>query len=108
MKLLILALILFCASSAQIQQPHGEPPVWVDDPKEPDGRLPDGKSQKEEILKADYKKNLEEAAQLAKLAGDLKTDLEKNTRYVVSLQTLKKTDEIEKLAKSIRGRLKKY
>lgn len=107
MKLIPLALILFCASYAQIPQPHGEPPVWVDDPKE-EGKLPDGKSQKEEILKADYKKNLEEAAALAKLAADLKADLEKNTRYVVSLQTLKKTDEIEKLAKSIRGRLKKY
>jgi hypothetical protein len=108
MKLITLALILLCASFAQIPQPHGEPPIWIDDPKEPDGRLPDGKSQKEEILKADYKKNLEEAAELAKLAADLKADLEKNTRYVVSLQTLKKTDEIEKLAKSIRGRLKKY
>lgn len=107
MKLLCLALVFFCASVAQIPQPNSQPSTWPGS-EEPEGRLPDGKSQKEEILKADYKKNLEEAAELAKLAADLKTDLEKNTRYVVSLQTLKKTDEIEKLAKSIRGRLKKY
>ena len=107
MKLLPLVLILFCASSAQIPQPHNEPPLVIGDDKDSD-RLPDGKSQKEAILKADYKKNLDDAAELAKLAEDLKSDLEKNTRYVVSLQTLKKTDDIEKLAKSIRGRLKRY
>jgi len=107
MKLLCLALMFFCVSVAQIPQPNSEPSIWPDS-RDPEPRLPDGKSQKEEILKADYKKNLEEAAELAKLAADLKADLEKNTRYVVSLQTLKKTDEIEKLAKSIRGRLKKY
>jgi hypothetical protein len=107
MKFLSLALIFFCASVAQVPQPNSQPSIWPGS-EEPEARLPDGKSQKEEILKADYKKNLEEAAELAKLAADLKTDLEKNTRYVVSLQTLKKTDEIEKLAKSIRGRLKRY
>ena len=35
-------------------------------------------------------------------------DLEKNDRYIVSLKTLKKTEDIEKLAKNIRGRLKRY
>jgi len=103
MKPLCLALIVFCALFAQDPQP---PDPW---PRigESDPRLPDGKSQKEEILKADHKRNLEEAAELAKLAGELKDDLEKNSRYVVSIQTLKKTDEIERLVKSIRGRLKR-
>ncbi len=103
MKLLCLALIVFCAVSAQ----DPRPPDWFPKNGEPDGRLPDGKSQKEEILKADHKKNLEEAAELAKLAEELKDDLAKNTRYVVSIQTLKKTDEIERLVKNIRGRLKR-
>jgi hypothetical protein len=107
MKLLSLALMVLCASFAQAPKSISDPPVWPD-PREPEARLPDGRLQKEEILKADYKKNLDEAAELAKLADALKADLEKNTRYVVSLQTLKKIDEIEKLAKNIRGRLKKY
>jgi hypothetical protein len=103
MKLLCLALIVFCVSSAQDPRPpDGFPKIG-----DTDTRLPDGKSQKEEILKADHKKNLEESAELARLAEELRDDLEKNTRYVVSIQTLKKTDEIERLVKNIRGRLKR-
>ena len=74
----------------------------------PDVQFPNGKSQHEEILKADHKKNLEDAAAMAKLAEEVSEDLEKDDRYVMSLKTLKKLDEIEKLSKGIRGRLKKY
>jgi len=73
---------------------------------EPDYRLPDGKSQKEAILKAEHEKNLKDAAELAELAEQLKADLEKNDRYILSMSTLKKTDDIEKLAKRIRARLR--
>ncbi len=69
-------------------------------------RLPNGKMQRDEILKADFQKSLEDARELSKLADELKTDLEKNDRYVLSIASLKKTEEIEKLAKRIRDRLK--
>jgi hypothetical protein len=36
----------------------------------------------------------------------LKTDLEKNDRFVLSLDTIKRTDDIEKLVKKIRDRLR--
>ena len=74
----------------------------------PDVQLPNGKSQREEILKQDHKKNLEDAAAMAKLAEEVSEDLEKDDRFVMSIKTLKKLDEIEKLAKAVRGRLKKY
>jgi len=74
--------------------------------EEPDTRMPNGKSQKEEILKAEYQQNLKDAAELADLAEQLKADLEKNDRYILSMSTLKKTDEIEKLVKRIRTRLR--
>jgi hypothetical protein len=73
---------------------------------EPEARMPDGKSQKEEILKAEHQQNLKDAAELADLAEQLKADLEKNDRYILSMATLKKTDDIEKLAKRIRSRLR--
>ena len=73
-----------------------------------DIRLPSGKMQKDEILKADYEKSLEDAAALLKAAGDLKMDLEKTGRHVLSIGTLKQLDNIEKLSKRIRSRLKKY
>jgi hypothetical protein len=68
--------------------------------------MPNGKLQRDEMLKADYKKSLEEARELSKLADDLKLELEKNDRNVLSVATLKKTEEIERLAKRIHDRLK--
>ncbi len=68
--------------------------------------LPNGKSQRDEIARAEHQQNLKDAAELADLADQLKIDLEKNDRYVVSMATIKKTDDIEKLAKRIRARLR--
>lgn len=76
--------------------------------EEPDVRLPSGKSQKEEILKADHEKSLEDAAKLVQMSEELKIELEKNDRHVLSVATLKKLDEMEKLVKRIRSRLKRY
>ena len=74
--------------------------------EEEDVILPNGKSQKDEILKAEYQQNLKDAAELADLAEQLKIELEKNDRYILSMATLKKTDDIEKLARRIRSRLR--
>jgi Spy/CpxP family protein refolding chaperone len=71
-----------------------------------DLRLPNGKLQKDEILKEEHRQNIKDAAQLAELAQQLQLDLEKNDYSVLSLSTLKKTDDIEKLAKRIRARLR--
>ena len=74
--------------------------------EEEDVILPNGKPQKEEILKAEHRQNLKDAAELAELAEQLKIELEKNDRYILSMATLKKTDDIEKLAKRISARLR--
>ena len=50
---------------------------------------------------------LEDAAELVKLAEQLQDDLIKEDRHVLSIATLKKTEDIEKLARKIRTRLKK-
>jgi hypothetical protein len=94
--------LLACALSgpSTFAQRAGEPP------EEP--RLPDGRSQKEAILKHEFKKALDEAGELLKLAEELKADLEKDDRHVLSVNTLRRTEDIEKLAKRIRGRLKRY
>lgn len=96
---------LFFALAVFGQQPPMVPPAPG---QGPDVQLPNGKSQRDEILRAEHKKNLEDAAAMAKLAEEVSEDLEKDDRYVYSLKTLKKLDEIEKLAKTVRGRLKKY
>ncbi len=68
--------------------------------------LPNGKSQKEEILKAEHKKNLKDLDQLIAVAEKLRDEMEKNDRHVLSLGAIKKTEEIEKLARTIRSRMR--
>ena len=74
---------------------------------EPDVKLPNGKLQKDEIIRVDYERNLRDAGHLAQLAEEIKDDLEKGDRYLVSLKTLKKLEDVEKLSKDIRQRLRR-
>jgi hypothetical protein len=106
MKPLMLILLLLGASFAQdpIRSPVSPPSPGRD----ADVRLPNGKLQRDEIAKADYKKNLDDATELLKLVTDLQSDLDKQGAYIVSLKSIKQTEDIEKLAKNIRGRLKRY
>jgi hypothetical protein len=73
---------------------------------EVDPKLPNGKSQRDEILKAEREDNIRDAAKLIDMASSLKADLEKSDRFLLSLDTVKKTDDIEKLVKKIRDRLR--
>ena len=99
----LLPLAFVLALAAQIEQ---GPPLRPSEDS-PDGpRLPNGKLQREEILKDEYQKTISDARELSKLADELKLDLEKNDRYVLSIATLKKTETIEKLARRIHDRLK--
>ena len=97
--------LLMLAGPGFTQGPETQPPA-APVASEPEVRLPNGKSQRDEILKAEHQENLKDAARLADLAQDLKESLERDDRYVLSLSTLKKTDEIEKLVKKIRARLR--
>jgi len=104
MRLRIL-LVLACALASPAQKP-GPPTRPGELAPEDEVRLPNGKLQREEILKAEYQKSLEDARELSRLADELKLSLEKNDHSVLSLATLKKTEDIERLAKRIRDRLK--
>jgi hypothetical protein len=102
-------LILAATLALQAQQtppPVDHPPLSEAAPE--DVRLPNGKLQRQEILKYDYQKSLEDARALSKLADELKVDMEKNDYNVLSLATLKKIDEIDRLAKRIHDRLKHF
>jgi hypothetical protein len=95
--------MLLAISSPAWQQ---EPRIPVDPSKPPEVRLPNGKLQQDEILKADHEKSVKDAAQLIELSESLKKELEKDDSHVLSIASLKKTEEIEKIAKRIRARLK--
>jgi hypothetical protein len=98
MRYLGLFLLMVCILLAQ------NPPTA----DEPEVKLPSGKLQKDEIIRVDYERNLRDAGELARLSEEIKDDLEKGDRYLVSTKTLKKLDDIEKLSKDIRQRLRRY
>ena len=91
------------ARTLAAQAPPPRLPALKD--KEDDPNLP--KIDTKAILEAnqkDIKKNVE---RLFQLASELKTEVEKtDSAHVLSLALLRKTEEIEKLAKDIRSRAK--
>jgi hypothetical protein len=102
-----LTLILGAAFGLALAQEPAEVPTRVPPTGDPaDVRLPNGKSQRDEILKAEHEQNIKDAAKLVEMADDLKQTLEKEDRFVLSLSTVKKTEDIEKLVKKIRTRLR--
>jgi hypothetical protein len=71
-----------------------------------DVKLPNGTSQRQAILKAEHKKSVEDSAKLVDLVTEVHADIEKGDANVVSLKTIKQLEEIERLSKRIRARLK--
>jgi hypothetical protein len=95
------------AAAVILAQDVVPPPIFH--PKdEPDHKLPNGKSQNEAILKADYEKSLKDAAELVSLSQALQKELQNNDSHVLSVESLKKAEEIEKIAKRVRGRLRRF
>jgi len=101
-----LLLVAAAASVAAPQFPQDLPPPPLPGQSEPDPKLPNGKSQRDAILKQEHERNLKDSAQLVQLTQDLQADIEKYGPNVLPISTLKKIDEIDKLVKKIRSRLR--
>lgn len=102
-----LTAILTSAVVSAAQDPQ-EPPIFPPSPKpgeHEEKRLPDGKSQNNAIAKQEHEAALKDADQLIALAQQLKEQLVKAGDYVVPVACVRKTQDIEKLARKIRGRL---
>jgi len=70
-------------------------------------RLPNGKLQMDEVLKAEHAANLKDLAELQRLAAGIEAELKKNDRHVLSVKVLKELEEMEKMVKRVRGRMKR-
>jgi hypothetical protein len=71
-----------------------------------DVKLPNGKSQKDAIAKEEHRQALKDTNDLIAVAQQLRDELQKSGEHVISVSSVKKTEEIERLARRIRGRLK--
>jgi hypothetical protein len=100
---LLLTLLCLVILSAQQQIPPPDLPAK----EETDRKLPNGKSQTEAILKDEYNRALKDAAQLVELSQSLQKELESNDSHVLAISSLKKAEEIEKIAKRIHRRLRR-
>ena len=97
---LVAVLVSLGAQSPRPAKPH--------EPADESARLPNGKSQQDAILKEDHEKNIADAREVVRIATELKDELENGSPHVLSVGAIKKTDEIEKITKRIRGRMRRY
>jgi len=92
------------------------PEAWPQVPQDPtlqlpdihddeDHKLPNGKSQKDAVAKSEHDKALKEANDLLVLAQQLRDEIQKAGDHVVPMSSVKKTEEIEKMARRIRSHL---
>jgi len=110
-----IALLSLFFALAQLFLSAQAPVLWAQAPDFPARRngetapvrLPDGRSQTEEILKDEHKRSLKDLEEIVKLAGDVKADLEKHQHHVVSMSAIKNLDEMEKRMKRVRSRLRR-
>jgi hypothetical protein len=87
------------------EPPSNFPPMPKLPDEEPERKLPNGKSQNDAIAKQEHQAALKDADDLIAMAQQLKEQLVKAGDYVVPVASVKKTEDIEKLARKIRGRL---
>lgn len=108
-SLLVLGLVqtMVGPETALAQLDRYPPDLRFPKPDDEGLRLPNGKLQRDAILKHEHGKNLDELKEIHELSGELIEELEEDTEFVLSLKSLKKLERIEKLSKDVRKRIKK-
>jgi hypothetical protein len=94
-------------TSRQGQQIPGMPVPGRSNPAEPDPTDPHRAEQQEKLRNNDRQKRLvADTDKLLALATDLKAQVDKSTKDTLSVDVIKKAEEIEKLAHSVKERMK--
>ncbi|HNY40993.1 MAG TPA: hypothetical protein PKJ41_11380 [Bryobacteraceae bacterium] len=70
-------------------------------------RMPDGRSMSEAILKEDHKRNLADLGKMKEIIAEVERSLEKNAQHVLSIDNLKRLEEVERLSRRVRGRMRR-
>ena len=90
------------------RQPQGEPSSVLNDPAtdKEDARIR-MEQQRDKLQIDDRQKHLlADTARLVQLSNELKDEVDKSGKYVTSVAAMRKAEEIEKLAHSVRDRMK--
>lgn len=102
----LLNLIASAALLGEVQDQQEDRKIPLPPNPNEDTKLPNGRSQKDAIAKQEHEKALKDANELLDVAQQLRDELQKSGEHVISVSSVKKTEEIERLARRIRGRLK--
>lgn len=95
--------------AAPVVAAQSYPPELIQrDDRNRDRRLPDGRSQNEAIIKEDHKRNLEDLKKMRDLIADVEKAIDKTGGQVVSLDNLKRLEELEKTSKRVRDRMRRH
>jgi hypothetical protein len=95
--------------AAPVAAAQSYPPELIQrDDRNRERLLPDGRSQNEAIIKEDHKRNLEDLKKMRDLIADVEKAIEKTGGQVVSLDNLKRLEELEKTSKRVRDRMRRY
>ena len=104
-----------CNLNSQQQDQHAQNRPLIDPPE---NRKPDAGDQLAmreqqprqsgvDATSTDRKRQIsDDSARLLKLAGDLKAEVDKSNKDMLSLGVIRKADEIEKLARSVKEKMK--
>ncbi len=110
----IVSLVLFAALSGRSQSPNPSQPI----PGPEASRPPDANAVMEmrdqqqkkanfQSANAERKRQIaDDSARLLKLASDLKAEVDKTSKDTLSLGVIRKAEEIEKLARSVKEKMK--
>lgn len=105
-----LALFVFPAfAQMPLGQPQITPPNRQDNPRIPDETRE--KIDKDMAKRANAERQAElkrDTDNLLKMATELKQDVEKSNENMLSMNVIKKAEEIEKLARSVKEKMKGY
>ena len=98
---LFLLVLLCAASAAPLQRP-----LESDDPVTKDTRMKMERDQRKALNKERQESLKKDMAELYALASELKESVDKTDENMLSLQVVRKTERIEKLARDIRRKMK--
>jgi hypothetical protein len=107
----VAAALAGAAQSAPSRDPDKPPPIpeanrLPDAGKQSELREPQTKKQNFDAAAERRKQLAEDSARLLKLANDLKAEVDKTNKDTLSLNVIRKAEEIEKLARNLKEKMK--
>lgn len=80
------------------------PPPGGDEPK----RLPDGRLWSEALIKANHEANVKDLERMRKILDSVQAEIGQSKGHVLSLKALKDLEELERLSKRVRDRMRRH